>query len=82
MSDLERWADRAASDVAIKGCRRTTEPFADLASTQEAVEIVRAEADRHFDPVLVDAFLRSQDQFDEIRARCAESLEPAGAMAT
>ncbi len=47
---------------------------------QVAVEIVRSEAGKHFDPVLVDAFLQCHAQFDEVRATHAErrkSLEPA-----
>ena len=38
-------------------------------SHQEAVEIIRGEAGKHFDPVLVAAFLRAHEQFDVVRAR-------------
>lgn len=38
-------------------------------SHDQAVEIIRSEAGKHFDPVLVTAFLRCHEQFDAIRAR-------------
>ncbi|MBI4716820.1 MAG: response regulator [Planctomycetes bacterium] len=45
---------------------------------EQAVAIVREEAGKHFDPVLVQAFLACQDQFDDIRARYDETQqEPA-----
>jgi response regulator RpfG family c-di-GMP phosphodiesterase len=49
-------------------------------SHAEAVEIVRSEAGKHFDPVLVEAFLRCHEQFDEIRASACDLVaEPAPA---
>lgn len=54
--------------------------YKEAKSHEEAVETIRTEARRHFDPVLVDAFLRSHNRFDNIRARCEEQLEPAGAV--
>ena len=49
---------------------------------EAAVRIIQSEAGEHFDPVLVDAFLRCHDKFDQVRSRHAESpalLEPAPA---
>lgn len=37
-------------------------------SHDEAVQIIKSESGRHFDPVLVEAFLRSQNEFNAIRA--------------
>ncbi len=37
-------------------------------SHEQAVEIVRSEAGRHFDPVIVDAFLRCHESFYTVRA--------------
>jgi response regulator RpfG family c-di-GMP phosphodiesterase len=42
----------------------------------EAVGIIRDEAGHHFDPVLVDAFLRRRQQFSDIREQYGDSLEP------
>jgi len=47
-------------------------------SHEAAVEIVREEAGKHFDPVLVEAFLRCQDQFDLVRERMEDSETVAG----
>ena len=47
---------------------------------EQAVGIIRSETGRHFDPILVDAFLRCHEQFDEVRMQCAErsdTLTPA-----
>lgn len=41
---------------------------------EKAVEIIHCEAGEHFDPGLVDAFLRCQAQFDKIRARHREPV--------
>jgi len=49
-------------------------------SHEEAVEIIRAEACQHFDPAVVDAFLRCREAFSEIRARYDESPEALGAL--
>jgi putative two-component system response regulator len=38
-------------------------------SHEQAVEIIRCETGKHFDPVLVAAFLRCHEQFAEFRAR-------------
>ena len=40
-----------------------------------AVDIIRNESGRHFDPVLVDAFLRCKDQFDEVRQHLDDASE-------
>jgi len=44
-------------------------------SHEDAVEIMREEAGRHFDPVIVEMFHRCSEQFDAIRARYADSPE-------
>ena len=41
-------------------------------SHEEAVEIIRSESGKHFDPALVQAFLRGHEQFDAVRARYSE----------
>jgi len=45
----------------------------------EAVEIIISESGRHFDPVLVEAFLRCHIKFDELRATYNDVVEPVGA---
>ena len=47
--------------------------YKEAKSHEEAVEAVRREAGRHFDPVLGDASLRCHDQFKEVRARYDDS---------
>jgi len=48
-------------------------------SHEQAVEIIRGEAGKHFDPVLVEAFLRAHEQFDVVRARVDDvTLATAG----
>ena len=49
-------------------------------SHEEAVAVIRDEACKHFDPVLVEAFLRCHERFDEIRTQYVdhEACEPAG----
>ena len=42
-------------------------------SHAEAVAIIRGDAGKHFDPVLVDTFLACNEQFDEIRAKYQET---------
>jgi len=51
-------------------------------SHEQAVEIIRGEAGKHFDPVLVAAFLCAHEQFDAIRARLDDdaALVTAGRM--
>ena len=44
-------------------------------SHRAAVEIIREEAGKHFDPVLAEAFERCHEQFDEVRARYRETAE-------
>jgi len=41
---------------------------------EKAVEIIRSEAGQHFDPGLVDAFLRCEAQFNEVRAKHHERV--------
>ena len=51
-------------------------------SHEEAVDIIRAESAKHFDPVLVEAFLRCHDQFDEVRILHSDrALTPEPAIA-
>ncbi len=40
---------------------------------QQAVEIIRADSGKHFDPVIVNAFLRIESEFDEVREQLEES---------
>jgi response regulator RpfG family c-di-GMP phosphodiesterase len=46
----------------------------------EAVEIVREEAGKHFDPVLADAFLQCQEQFNSVRERYEDRPQRAEAL--
>ena len=47
--------------------------YKDAKPHEQAVEIIRCEAGRHFDPVIVAAFLRCEGQFDGVRERLEES---------
>ncbi len=52
-------------------------------SHEAAVEIIRGESGKHFDPVIVDAFLRCQNAFNEVRAAYGDvevALSPTGCM--
>ena len=40
-----------------------------------ALDVIRSEAGKHFDAVLVEAFLKCHRQFDEVRARYDDSVE-------
>ncbi len=40
-----------------------------------AVEVIRAESGKHFDPAVVDGFLRCQAEFDAVRTRYREAPE-------
>lgn len=56
--------------------------YKDAQSHEEAAAIIESEAGKHFDPVLVDAFLRCQEQFDAIRERHNDDAAlPAGTLA-
>ncbi len=46
-------------------------------SHEEAAQIIKSEAGKHFDPQLVAAFLACQNEFDAIRARYEDTLEVA-----
>jgi putative two-component system response regulator len=48
-------------------------------SHEEAVRIIQAESSRHFDPAVVEAFLRAESDFRQIRA---ESHDAASAAAS
>ena len=41
---------------------------------EEAIEIIRGEAGNHFDPVLVEAFLRCHHRFDDVRQRLEDQV--------
>jgi response regulator RpfG family c-di-GMP phosphodiesterase len=56
---------------AITSARR----YKEARSHEEAVEIIRAENGRHFDPVIVHAFLRCHSSFNRIRERYADSTD-------
>jgi putative two-component system response regulator len=45
-------------------------------SHDEACRIIRESSGSHFDPRIVDAFLRIENQFDEISRQLAECVEP------
>jgi response regulator RpfG family c-di-GMP phosphodiesterase len=45
-------------------------------SHSEATESIRAEASRHFDPVIVEAFLRCEAEFDHVRTESVDSSFP------
>jgi putative two-component system response regulator len=47
--------------------------YKDAKPHEQAVEIIRSEAGRHFDPVIVEAFLRCEGLFDGVRERLEES---------
>lgn len=42
---------------------------------EQAVAIIHADAGKHFDPVVVEAMLRCQDQFNQVRARYADASD-------
>ena len=48
-------------------------------SAEEAREVIRAERGRHFDPVIVDAFLESFDRFAEVHAESFAEAEELAA---
>jgi response regulator RpfG family c-di-GMP phosphodiesterase len=47
-------------------------PYKKEKSHAEAVDVIISERGAHFDPAIVDAFLRCQEDFDRIRARYEE----------
>lgn len=49
--------------------------YKEARSHEEAVQIIRDESGKHFDPVLADVLLRCADRFDEVRARYDDSPE-------
>jgi putative two-component system response regulator len=61
---------------AIRSQRR----YKDAKSHEQAREIITSESGKHFDPVLVEAFLRCHEQFDEIRTIHADKSEALSAI--
>lgn len=45
-------------------------------SHEQAVKIITEDSGKHFDPALVEAFLRCQDQFARVRARFDDAQSP------
>lgn len=56
--------------------------YKEAKSHQDAVEIIRTNSDKHFDPVIVEAFLRCHDRFDKVRYKFDDSEEIAADLAT
>jgi response regulator RpfG family c-di-GMP phosphodiesterase len=54
--------------------------YKEARSHEEAADVIRREAGGHFDPVLVDAFSRCSDRFNEVRARYEEHAAAVGAV--
>jgi response regulator RpfG family c-di-GMP phosphodiesterase len=64
---------------AITSRRRYKEPKPHC----DAVEIIRAESGKHFDPAMVDAFLQCHEQFQKVHEECADTLgTPSGSNRT
>jgi response regulator RpfG family c-di-GMP phosphodiesterase len=53
--------------------------YKDAKPHEQAVEIIRSEAGRHFDPLIVEAFLRCEKKFNQVRERLDERAILAGA---
>jgi response regulator RpfG family c-di-GMP phosphodiesterase len=53
--------------------------YKEAKSHQQVVKIIRAESGRHFDPAIVEAFLRCQNEFDSVRSQLGEPNELVGA---
>jgi len=53
--------------------------YKEAQSHQRAVEIIRQESGRHFDPAVVDAFLRCDELFNKVRERLDEGAVLVGA---
>jgi putative two-component system response regulator len=54
-------------------------PYRQAFPIEQAVEILRGERGRHFDPRLVDLFIENVDELAELRIRYTPSAEPATA---
>ena len=54
-------------------------PYRQAFPIEQAVEIMRGERGRHFDPRLVDLFIENIDELAELRIRYTPSAEPATA---
>jgi putative two-component system response regulator len=55
--------------------------YKDAIPHRQCVEMIRGEAGRHFDPVVVEAFLEIENEFEAIVKRCTEprDADPAAA---
>ena len=49
-------------------------PYKDAASHEETVSIIREGRGSHFDPLIVDAFLAVETEFEKIRAENGDDL--------
>jgi HD-GYP domain-containing protein (c-di-GMP phosphodiesterase class II) len=54
--------------------------YKEAKSHEEAVEIIRGDSGTHFDPVVVEAFLRCQEQFGRVRQKHADAPQDAEAV--
>ncbi|MFQ5495643.1 MAG: HD domain-containing phosphohydrolase, partial [Phycisphaerae bacterium] len=49
--------------------------YKEAKSHKQALAIIRGDSGTHFDPVLVDAFLRCEARFNKVRQRCVDKAE-------
>ncbi len=49
--------------------------YKEARSHEDAVEIIRGDSGTHFDPVVVEAFLRCEEQFSEVRQQHADTAQ-------
>jgi len=54
----------------------TKRVYKDAFTHDKAIEIITAGSGKHFDPAIVEAFLRAETQFDEIRSTMSEKVAP------
>jgi HD-GYP domain-containing protein (c-di-GMP phosphodiesterase class II) len=57
----------------------TKRVYKDAIPHNQCVEMIRAEAGKHFDPVIIDAFLEIKDDFAEIVQRCSRQNDAVAA---
>ncbi|MEM8997785.1 MAG: HD domain-containing phosphohydrolase [Acidobacteriota bacterium] len=53
-------------------------PYKEPVSHEEAVRRILVDRELHFDPVLVDTFMRCRDRFEVVQKRMMDELEPLG----